>query len=157
MVTECGYLFFWGGVFSNFHPCKIEYAGHIFKSSEQLFMYFKALEFEDTETLDLIIKASTPAKAKKLGRLVKNFNSTKWDEVKEMYMCQALEAKALYCKEFAEALFEIYKNYNLVEASPVDRIWGIGFGEYEAIANINKWGENLLGKCLMKVRDFHNK
>ena len=151
MVTECGYLFFWGGVFSNFHPCKIEYAGHIFKSSEQLFMYFKALEFEDTETLDLIIKANTPAEAKKLGRLVKNFNPTKWDEVKEMHMCNALEAKALYCEEFAKALFEIYKSYNLVEASPVDRIWGIGYTKEEALNNIDNWGENLLGQILTKL------
>ena len=56
MVTECGYLFFWGVVFSNFHPCKIEYAGHIFKSSEQLFMYFKALEAEELPSNVKVIK-----------------------------------------------------------------------------------------------------
>jgi ribA/ribD-fused uncharacterized protein len=40
----------------------------------------------------------------------------------------------------------------LVEASPYDRIWGIGFKEEDAEANRNKWGANLLGKALIEVR-----
>ncbi|TRX88078.1 hypothetical protein FHL15_011028 [Xylaria flabelliformis] len=41
----------------------------------------------------------------------------------------------------------------LVEASPFDRIWGIGFGAKEAGKRRGKWGLNLLGKCLMEVRE----
>lgn len=44
-------------------------------------------------------------------------------------------------------------NRELVEASPRDRIWGIGFGEKNAGANRHRWGKNLLGKALMDVRD----
>lgn len=40
----------------------------------------------------------------------------------------------------------------LVEASPMDRIWGIGFGEKNAGKNRHRWGKNLLGKALMDVR-----
>jgi ribA/ribD-fused uncharacterized protein len=40
----------------------------------------------------------------------------------------------------------------LVEASPMDRIWGVGFGEREAGRNRGRWGENLLGKALAEVR-----
>jgi ribA/ribD-fused uncharacterized protein len=41
----------------------------------------------------------------------------------------------------------------LAEASSLDRIWGIGFAEGNAGANRHRWGENLLGKALMSVRE----
>lgn len=41
----------------------------------------------------------------------------------------------------------------LVEASPFDRVWGIGFREKDVIkAGRDRWGQNLLGKALMEVR-----
>ena len=40
----------------------------------------------------------------------------------------------------------------LVEASPRDRIWGIGFRAEEAEGRRGEWGENLLGRCLGRVR-----
>ena len=40
----------------------------------------------------------------------------------------------------------------LVEASPLDRVWGVGFTEKNAGANRHRWGQNLLGKALMVVR-----
>ncbi|KAI1122461.1 hypothetical protein F5Y10DRAFT_281703 [Nemania abortiva] len=45
----------------------------------------------------------------------------------------------------------------LVEASPRDRIWGVGFGAKGAEAKRAKWGMNLLGKCLMEVREQFRK
>jgi hypothetical protein len=40
----------------------------------------------------------------------------------------------------------------LVEASPKDRIWGVGFGEKNAEKNRHRWGQNLLGRALTDVR-----
>lgn len=43
----------------------------------------------------------------------------------------------------------------LVEASPNDRVWGIGMKrtDYNA-TNEREWrGQNLLGKCLMRARE----
>ena len=40
----------------------------------------------------------------------------------------------------------------IVEASPYDRIWGVGFGPGNAKENHRQWGMNLLGKALMEVR-----
>ena len=42
---------------------------------------------------------------------------------------------------------------NAKKASPYDRIWGIGFSAAKAATNRNKWGLNLLGKALMRVRE----
>lgn len=41
----------------------------------------------------------------------------------------------------------------LVEASPYDRIWGVGFKAAEAEKNRDAWGLNLLGLALMKARE----
>lgn len=40
----------------------------------------------------------------------------------------------------------------LVEASPLDRIWGIGFAEEDAEGKREVWGENLLGRALEGAR-----
>ena len=40
----------------------------------------------------------------------------------------------------------------IVETSPNDRFWGIGFNSEEALDHIDEWGENRLGKCLMEAR-----
>ena len=40
-----------------------------------------------------------------------------------------------------------------METSPNDRVWGIGFDSEHALGNENEWGENKLGKALMRVRD----
>lgn len=46
-------------------------------------------------------------------------------------------------------------NRELFEASPVDRIWGIGVSASDAQNQSSRegWGENLLGLSLMKVRE----
>ena len=46
-----------------------------------------------------------------------------------------------------------WKESDNMKASPYDRIWGIGFPAANAGVNTDNWGENLLGKALMRVRD----
>ena len=69
---------FWGSEFSNFYPCRFEFDGVKWKSSEQCFMAQKAKFFNDEETYDLILKSTNPKDAKKLGRLVKGFDDEEW-------------------------------------------------------------------------------
>ena len=56
--------------------------------------------------------------------------------------------------EMKKILFDTYPKI-LVEASPRDRLWGIGMGANNPNAeNPDKWrGKNLLGYCLVAVRD----
>jgi ribA/ribD-fused uncharacterized protein len=41
----------------------------------------------------------------------------------------------------------------IVEASPLDRIWGVGFGAKNAERRRKDWGLNLLGKALERARE----
>lgn len=54
--------------------------------------------------------------------------------------------------ESLRAMLLVTGERELVEASPRDRIWGVGFAEKDAERNRVRWGQNLLGKALMSVR-----
>lgn len=141
------HLFFWGGVFSNFHPIN----GDTSNTSEKKFMEAKAIRFGDRVALERIRLAKTPNEAKEIGRQVRGYHQAMWDEIKVPCMMSALQFKWNNCEEFRKALKESGENI-LVEASPYDRIWGIGYKSDTALAYIDNWGENLLGKCLMNLR-----
>lgn len=154
------YVFFWGGEFSNFFPCTIKYEHnkkeYTFSSSEQLFMWLKAKTFKDDEIAREILKADTPHNAKKLGRKVKGFDTTIWEEHREMAMKITLWnkfAQNSHLRDFF--LDERFDNKIFVEASPFDKIWGIGLSENDELAdNEENWkGLNLLGKCLNEIRE----
>jgi ribA/ribD-fused uncharacterized protein len=142
------YFYFWGGPLSNFAPIN----GDESLTSEKFYMARKALFFKDSNTLSKILRATTPREAKKLGREVKNFDQESWDMVKYQVMLECLEIKAELDKSFVSALLDT-KYLLLVEASPKDRIWGIGYDETTAPDNIDNWGENLLGKALTELRN----
>lgn len=138
---------------SNFYPCRIEFDGMSFKSSEQLFMYLKAILFNDQEIAERIVKCVTPLESKRLGRKVKMFNQDSWDKAKSSVMFLALYHKFRQNPDLKNYLL-MTKDSILAEASPYDKIWGIGLGiEYPERFDYSKWrGENLLGKVLMDVR-----
>lgn len=147
------FVFFWGEWLSNFYPCRIVFGSKVFRSSEQLFMYLKALYFEDIETAERILLATTPKEAKSLGRGVKNFNEKSWNEVKVQKMYLALEGKFSQNKDLMDKLKDpMFDGKFFVEASPFDRIWGIGYDEDHALENQSNWGENLLRKTLTFYR-----
>ena len=143
------FLFFWGGVFSNFYPINGDAV-----TSEHFYMEAKALFFNDFKTATLIRTAQSPREAKKLGRQVANFDEKEWDSYKEVAMRAALSLKLVMCKKFRDALRDS-EGKTLVEASPTDKIWGIGFKEADAMDSIDRWGQNLLGECLMEIRYRH--
>lgn len=142
--------FFWQGsdVLSNFYPCEFEMDGKSFACAEQAFMYLKALEFKDP-IADTILKTPDPRLAKKLGRKVKGFSDAVWDKRGYECMVHVLEAKFNKLRDELLATGDA----ELIEASPFDRKWGIGFAATHPNANKPEtWGTNLLGKALNEVR-----
>lgn len=114
-------------------------------------MYQKALTFNDAATAQAILKASTPRKAKGLGRQVKNFDDEKWKKRREQIVIDGCMLKFRQHPRLKQQLLDTL-DMELVEASPFDRVWGIGFRAGEAEWNRSEWGENLLGKCLNVLR-----
>lgn len=148
-------VLFWGSIFSNFAHTPYEAPdGKRFHCSEQEFMYRKACLFDDYNIANRIMQQRDPANCKMLGRQVKGFNQKVWDEVCYDVMYNACRNKFTYSKKAYEALMS-YPGKIFVEASPEDRIWGIGLAEYDRRAlDESKWrGKNLLGKVLTQIRD----
>ena len=114
----------------------------------------KALLFGDTRTYNKIMKESEPAACKALGKSAANFNQQLWDSCKEEIIYNANYAKFSQNPELKAALLAT-GDAIIAEASPYDKIWGIGLKANDPDSqNPTKWkGQNLLGKALMRVRE----
>ena len=121
---------------------------------EQFMMAEKARLFGDKEVLEQILAAAEQGKIKALGRQVRNFDQTEWDRCKYTIVLTGNFQKFLQNPELKDFLLRTGDKI-LVEASPRDRIWGIGMGKANENAQIPAaWrGRNLLGFALMEVRD----
>ena len=121
---------------------------------EQFMMAEKARLFGDKEVLEQILAAAEQGKIKALGRQVRNFDQTEWDRCKYTIVLTGNFQKFLQNPELKDFLLRTGDKI-LVEASPRDRIWGIGMGRNnENAGNPAAWkGKNLLGFALMEVRD----
>ena len=115
-------------------------------------MYHKALLFNDSDVATQILAATTPIEVKALGRQVKNFDDEIWKENRYRIVKEGNILKFTQHSDLKEKLLAT-KGKMLVEASPRDRIWGIGYGAKNALANKERWGLNLLGLVLVEVRD----
>ena len=162
------FLFFWGqtpnkngsigkSCFSQWWKASFTKGDEIYKTAEHFMMAEKAYLFQSFEIRDAIIACEHPAEAKKLGRKVKNFDSEIWDEQKYAIVKEANLLKFSQHEDLRVFLVNTNDRV-LVEASPVDAIWGIGLAQDDPDAqNPNLWkGENLLGFALMEVRDKLN-
>jgi len=150
------YTFFWKNrsPFSQWYPSKfVDTYGMEFCRAEQYMMYSKAMLFKDEATAKKIMATTDPKEQKDLGRQVANFKPVIWDH----YCCDVVRAgnwfKFTQNEKCREALMATGDSL-LVEASPYDKIWGIGFDEEHALDNINYWGKNYLGECLTQIRDW---
>jgi len=154
-VTD-DYVFFWKeSPFCNFTRCVINYDGNRFSTSEQLFMWMKAKHFNDDKTAGDILRSGSPDMAKRLGRMVRNYDDAEWDRVRVDYMYTAVLEKFNQNQSMREKLCDSqYDGKQFVEASGNDDIWGIGYNEDDALTvPEKKWGRNELGKVLNRVRD----
>jgi hypothetical protein len=122
-----------------------------YSNAEQYMMAQKALLFGDIRIFNLILKTTEPRVIKNLGRQVKNFDNKVWDKHKYDIVVKCNQYKFSQNPSLQKLLIDT-GNLILVEASPFDKVWGIGFDAETALDNIDKWGENLLGKALMEVR-----
>jgi ribA/ribD-fused uncharacterized protein len=154
------YIFFWRphddhGWLSNWYDAPFTTSDNtIYKTSEHYMMHHKALLFKDYDTAFRILGAETPKIAQTLGRQVKNFDEKTWKEHRLQIMYDGLVAKFEAHDDLRDKLIKTYPS-DLVEASPVDKIWGIGMNPKDAYANPDpsRWkGENLLGYVLGIVR-----
>ena len=107
--------------------------------------------FNDFEIASQILNETDVRKIKALGRKVKDFDENWWNQHKECFMFNACYAKFSQNDKLKNFLLST-GTYEIIEASPVDNIWGIGFSSDKAMENIDKWGQNLLGKTLVNVR-----
>jgi ribA/ribD-fused uncharacterized protein len=160
------YIFFWGHAnkyneevgkfcFSQWFECSFTVDSITYKTAEHWMMAHKALLFNDRNIFEKIINCDKPGEAKELGRQVLGYNELIWNESKFNIVKLGNIHKFNQHPNLANYLLKT-ENRILVEASPVDPIWGIGLSQdSNDIGNIYTWrGQNLLGFALMMARDF---
>lgn len=150
------FTFFWRqeSPFSQWHPCEFEVEGQRFHCAEQSMMYGKAKLFGDEEIAARILEARTPKEHKALGRAVRGFEGAVWERERERIVYEGNRAKFTQNAGLLAAL-EATAGTELVEASPLDRIWGVGLSaDNPRIQDPSQWrGLNLLGKVLTRLRE----
>ncbi len=153
-VTERdGFVFFWSGWPSQWHPSPFTIADVAYSCCEQFMMAEKARLFGDEAVLRRILAADHPREHKALGREVKGYDDARWTGVCQEIVYQANLAKFTQNPEL-RALLVATGSATLAEASPTDRIWGIGLAAEDPRAtDQSAWrGKNWLGEALMRVR-----
>jgi ribA/ribD-fused uncharacterized protein len=158
------YLFFWGHrarkagqigkqCLSQWWRAEFKVDNIAYPTAEHYLMAEKARLFGDGDTLSKILETSQPGEAKKLGRDVKGFKEDIWERYRFDFTVQGNEAKFGQNEDLRMFLLET-KEKIIVEASPMDTIWGIGLVESDPRAlDPGQWrGLNMLGFALMKVR-----
>lgn len=154
MRSNSEFVFFYGGVFSQWYMHDMVIDGITYNCAEQYMMAMKALTFDDALTHAMIMDSSDPSDQKAAGRKVRNFDPKVWNAVSRDYVTKANLAK------FSDPSLKQYLldtgDKEIVEASPTDKIWGIGLGLNNSdIFDKSKWqGTNWLGECIMQVREI---
>lgn len=151
-ITD-NYVFFWNGIYSQWHKAPMTIDKVEYNSCEQYMMHQKALLFGDNEIAELIMKETNPREQKKYGRMIKNFDKSTWDKNCLAIVYEGNLAKFSQNADLKEEMLST-GNRIFVEASPLDNIWGIGLDENaEGIENPSYWlGLNLLGQALTIVK-----
>ncbi|WP_344614255.1 NADAR family protein [Dactylosporangium salmoneum] len=167
-VLESGvrvkYLFFWGhherrdgslgpSCLSQWWPVEFEADGERFASAEHYMMWRKARLFGDEALAARILAATHPNQAKALGRQISGFDEETWVRERFAVVVAGSLAKFSARDDLRDFLLGTGDRV-LVEASPLDRVWGIGLAAGDASADEPvRWrGLNLLGFALMRAR-----
>jgi hypothetical protein len=157
------YLLFWGHrgsadvpgphVLSQWWPAPFTVDGVHYPTAEHFMMAEKARLFRDEAGLRAVLAAASPGAAKAVGRAVAGFDETVWAAHRFEIIVAGSIAKFRQNPALGAYLAETGSKV-LVEASPVDRVWGIGLARDapEALEPRQWRGLNLLGFALMRAR-----
>jgi ribA/ribD-fused uncharacterized protein len=158
------YLFFWGHTakggsrvgqecLSQWYPAPFVVDGVTYPTAEHFMMAGKARLFGDAHAAEAILRASDPGAAKQLGRKVVGFDEARWEAHRFDLVVAGNVAKFAQSPRLLGFLLRTGSGV-LVEASPVDTIWGIGLAADNPLArDPHAWrGLNLLGFALMLAR-----
>ena len=148
------FVFFWNGRFSQWYSSPFTIGDLTYNCAEQWMMYQKACVFGDLETAVKVLESTSPKEQKALGRSVSGFNDGVWNLLMIDVVRVGNLAKFTQNPELGNYLLET-QDLVIVEASPFDKIWGIGMGMTDAgVDNPKNWkGLNLLGHVLNNVRE----
>lgn len=159
------YLFFWGhrksrdgyitkACFSQWFEAPFEVDGSYYFTAEHYMMAEKARLFGDSAAAAKIVQVEHPGAVKKIGREIQGFDEQVWIQHRFDIVVKGNRAKFSQNPELGNFLLST-ENRVLVEASPKDKIWGIGLAEdHPEAEDPYQWqGLNLLGFALMEVRD----
>lgn len=154
-VTDT-HIYFWNGIFSQWHRLgfiDLTSPAQEYNCAEQYMMAKKAETFGDEVSLKKIMNTKDARKQKALGRKVSGFDPAEWDKVKFDVVVQANRLK--FSRPIPKQMLLNTKDKIIVEASPYDKIWGIGLHfDDDDVLDESLWqGENLLGKAIMQVRE----
>jgi ribA/ribD-fused uncharacterized protein len=153
MKTTDKYVLFWSGIYSQWYKAEMTINGNKYNTCEQYMMHQKALLFEDEEVANAVMRESNPKAQKSLGRKIRNFDDQKWKQNCMRIVYEGNLAKFSQNPELKAALLSTGDKI-LVEASPLDFIWGIGMHfDDEGVDNPANWkGTNLLGQAISLVK-----
>lgn len=159
------YLFFWGhrqrtdgrldrSCLSQWWPAPFRVGEHEYATAEHWMMAEKARLFGDLASERAALAAPTPAQAKIAGRLVQEFEEQTWDRERFRIVVAGSVHKFSSHPDLLAFLLGTGDRI-LVEASPLDRVWGIGLTADDPRAQEpEEWrGPNLLGFALMAARE----
>ena len=155
MTQQERFTFFWGGPFSQWygrHPFTVK--GIIYNDAETYMMWYKDQVFGSGKLAEEILNASHPRDVKALGRKVPNFNEEIWNAVAKHGVFVGNLAKFTQYPHLTEYILNT-RETTLVEASPEDKIWGIGLRAEDPRAQQREtWkGTKWLGEVLTDVRE----
>ncbi len=102
--------------------------GYQYNCSDQYMMYMKAILFKDYNVAEMIMEQSHPRKQKFLGRQVRGFDADIWNAECKDIMVPGLVSKFMQDPYPLQTLLET-EDAIIAEASPTDKIWGIGLSE----------------------------
>ena len=149
------YTFFWRENLSQWNMESFrDNEGTEYSCAEQYMMAKKAELFGDAEMQELIMRADHPREMQKLGRKVRGYVQEIWNANACTIVYQGNMFKFNQNPKLAASLI-LTKKTTLVEASPYDKIWGIGLAEDDdRCLNQETWqGTNWLGYTLTNLRD----